>query len=202
MSNSDFSRINEAIDLLIDIKNIFRKNTPTFTMNEKYSQRVKDILIKLNKTLAVLNENFGIKSRIEQDKKSDFKENIKNLFLIVNSPKNRKKLIDLGFNPAQILSTGGPIHVSDIKSLNPNISEPALRNIQNKIQKFWKVLKSKLNQGNFNKLILLLEESNIADKILFNRKDEFEKKLSLSIQGVTISSFDRIDNDFLSLINS
>ena len=112
----------------------------------------------------------------------------------VSSSKNRKKLIDLGLDPAQIVATGGPITVMDIKTLNPQITTLALQNFQNKIQTFWTILKSKVQEKFWNGIILLLEKENVADKILSTHKDEFEKNLSLPIQIINISTFDQLNN--------
>ena len=202
MSYSEILPINEAINLLIIVKNKLRQITPTFIMDKKQFQEINDYLIKINNAITKLNEYFGIKFPIEPKKELNFKEKIKNKFFIVNSSKNRKKLLDLGFDSAQILATDGPITIEDIKTLNPQISDSALENLKNKIQKFWKILKSKMKSGNYNKVILLIEEKNIADKILKNYKDEFEKKLSLSIEIITISTFNLLDTQFLSFINS
>jgi len=198
MNSSDSLRINEAINLLIDIKNLFRQSIPSFTQDKGNSQKIKNILIKLNGVINKLNEDFGVISHSTEDYSLDFKSYIVNKFFIVNSQKNRKKLIDLGLDPDQILATGGPIFENDIQSLNPNIPDNALQNIQNKIQKFWKILRTKIQQGKFNKLILLLDESNSADKILIEKKGELELMLSIDVQYMTIPSFDQIDNRFLS----
>jgi hypothetical protein len=197
MNSSDFLRINEAINLLIDVKNIFRQSTPNFALDEINFQKIKSSLIKLNGIITILNENFGIGSQSEKNYSMDLKKDVGNYFFIVNSQKNRKKLIDIGLDLEQILVTGGPIFENDIKILNPNIPDNALQNIQNKIQKFWKILQNKIQKGKFNKLILLLEENNVADKILLNKKNEFESRLSISVQYITVPSFDQIDNRFL-----
>ncbi len=201
MDYSEFSQINEAIYILIKIKNKFRETAPTFTMDETQRQIIRDDLIKLNNKLAKLNEKFDIKYSLEQNEGANFKESIKNKLFVVNSSKNRKKLIDLGFDPDQILATGGPITVMDIKTLNPQITNLALQNFQNKIQTFWTILKSKVQGKIINEIILLLEKENVADKILSTRKEEFEKNLSLPIQIIVISTFDQLNNQILSQLS-
>ena len=198
MNSSDSSRINEVINLLIDIKNMYRQTTPHFALDESSFQKIKSSLIKLNGIIAKLNENFGIIPQFEKNNSFDFKKDIENKLFILNSPKNRKKLIDLGMNADQILATGGPIFENDIKIINPNIPETAFQTILIKIQKFWKMLQIKIQEGNFNKVVLILEENNIADKILLNKKDEFESRFSIPVQYITVSSFEQIDNSVFS----
>jgi len=198
MANADFSRIKEAINVLINIKNLFRETLPTFVMDEINIQKIKSDLIKLNKIILELNEKFGINFLISQNEILNFEEIFKEFFLIVNSSKNRKKLIDLGLNSTQILATGGPITISDIKTLNPNISEHDLNSFKNKIQKFWKILNTRLQQGKFKKVFLILEEENVADNILSKMKKEFEKKVSITVQILTIASFDQLSPELLS----
>jgi len=198
MANADFSRIKEAINVLINIKNLFRETLPTFVMDEINIQKIKSDLIKLNKIILELNEKFGIDFLISQNEILNFEEIFKEIFLIVNSSKNRKKLIDLGLNSTQILATGGSITISDIKTLNPNISEHDLNSFKNKIQKFWKILNTRLQQGKFKKVFLILEEENVADNILSKMKKEFEKKVSITVQILTIASFDQLSPELLS----
>ncbi|NVM30602.1 MAG: DUF2100 domain-containing protein [Candidatus Helarchaeota archaeon] len=196
MIKSDFSRINEALELLIELKNTFRQIIPTSTLDSEQLQKIKSKIIKLNRTLAKLNEQFGIEIPLKQKGFSDLKDNLNKILLIVNSPKNRKKLIDIGFNSEQILSTGGPITIADIKTLNSKMPESNIQNMKKKIQIFWKILKSKVERKEFQKLILLLEKGNIADEILMNRKDKFEKNLSVPVQTIIISSFDKVIDEF------
>ncbi len=198
MATSDFSKINDAIDVLINIKNVFRETAPTFLMDEIRIQKVKSNLLKLNRIIVKLNEKFSINPQVIQKKEENFKDRIKRSFFIVNSSKNRKKLIDLGVNSAQILATGGPITISDIQTLNPKITEQGLKSFKHKIQKFWKILNTKLQQGQFENVILLLEELNVADKILSKRKEVFEKRVLITVQLLTISSFDLLGPEFLS----
>ncbi len=201
MNSSDSARINEVLNLLIDIKNTYRQTTPNFALDASNFQKIKNSLIKLNGIIAQLNENFGIKPPSEKNLSFDFKKDIVKKLFIINSPKNRKKLLDLGINAAQILATGGPVFENDIKIINPNISEPAFQTIQIKIQKFWKALQSKIQPGTFEKVVLLLEENNIADTILLQKKEEFKSRLSIAVQSIIVSSFEHIDNSVLSSLN-
>jgi len=198
MDISDFSQINEAINILIDIKVLFRQKIPIFDIDTIEKQKIKISLSKLNEILKNLNEKFGIQTSNEEKNILNLKNDLKNALIIVNSSKNRKKLLELGLNTAQILVSGGPVTVEDIKTLNPNISDVAFKNFQNKIDKFWKILKAKVEQSDYDRLILLIEENNVADQILLNRIDEFKKRLPISIQYHQVSSFNRIENNFLS----
>jgi hypothetical protein len=201
MSSSAASRIQEVINLLIEIKSTYRQTTPHFALDERNFQKIKTALIKLNGIIATLNQNFGIKPKSEKITPFDFKKDLGTKLFIVNAPKNRKKLIDLGLSADQILATGGPIFENDIKIINPNIPETAFQTIQIKIQKFWKSLQTKIKEEEFNKVVFLIEENNVADKILLKRKDEFKSKLSLPIQYITISSFEQIDDSILASLN-
>jgi len=201
MDSSDSSRINEVINLLIDIKNTYRQTTPNFALDERNFQKIKKSLIKLNGILVKLNENFGINPPSEGKMPFDFKKDLLNTLVILNSPKNRKKLVDLGINAEQILVTGGPVFESDIKIINPTIPETAFQTIHLKIQKFWKTLHSKIQEGNFKKVLLLLEANNIADKILLEKKGEFESRLSIPVQYITVSSFEQIDASLFASLN-
>lgn len=201
MSSSDSSRISEIINLLIDIKSAYRQTTPHLPLDERSFQKIKTILIKLNGLLANLNENFGIKPQSEAIIQLDVKKALGTKLFVVNSPKNRKKLIDLGLNADQIVATGGPIFENDIKLINPNIPENAYQTIQIKIQKFWKTIQTRIKEEDFNKVVLLIEEENVADKILLKRKDDLRSRLSLPIQYITISSFEQIDDSTLASLN-
>ena len=193
----DISKINEAINLLIDIKNIFRQKIPTNPLDKKQSQSIKNYLMRLNNIINELNQDYGIKIHPEEVYKTKLATNFKKMLIIVNSPKNRKKLIDLGLAPTQLVATGGPINPLDISTLSPQISKSALENIGNKIKKFWQILESKIKKGGFSELLLLLGENNLADTILLKRKNDFEKKLSLHIRVITIPSFEKMDLSYL-----
>jgi hypothetical protein len=201
MNSSDSSRINEVINLLIDIKNTYRQTTPNFALDERNFHKIKQSLIKLNGIIAKLNENFGIKPQSERNIPFDFKKDLVNTLVILNSPKNRKKLADLGINADQIVVTGGPVFENDIKIINPTIPETAFKTIQVKIQKFWKTLQTKIQAGTFNKVILFLEDNNIADKILLDKKGEFQSRLSIPVHHITVSSFDQIDDSIFASLN-
>ncbi|MHA1648654.1 MAG: DUF2100 domain-containing protein [Candidatus Helarchaeota archaeon] len=192
--------INEAIDLLIDIRNILRQALPNQDISEENLQEIHNNLRKIYQIIKELNEKFGFRPNDRPEKIRNFKEIIKDLFFIVNSSKNRKKLINIGFNPTQVLTTGGPITPNDIKTLNPNISESVLSQIQDKIRIFWKNLESKLRQRKYNKIILLLEKGNIADELLLKRKDKLEENTSIPVEALIISSFDHIENQLLTFL--
>ena len=74
MSYKEILQINHAINLLIDIKNILRQETPTRTMNEANLQEVSDFLLELNKTLTKLNISFGIQFVPETGKSENFNQ--------------------------------------------------------------------------------------------------------------------------------
>lgn len=194
MSSANFSQINEAINLLIDIKNIIRQEFLSSSINEQKKQKIKDNLIQLNKLLIKLNEIYDIKNQFKTNIKSEIINIQKDDLIIVNSPKNRKKLIDYGIPSFHILATGGLIHVDDIKILNPDINEKAILGINNKIEKFWHILEARINQSNFRRILLLLEELNIADKVLLKRKDIIQKKLPIPVEILIISSFDNLND--------
>ena len=121
---------------------------------------------------------------------------------VVQVRRHLKHLLNLGFAAAQIISTGGPIKIDDLRSLSSEINEFNVKTFKTKIEKFWKIAESKLNQGSFNKVILLLDEKNKVDANLKKNDEEFQKKISVPFEIITFESFDEIQDKVFSFLNT
>ncbi|MHA1321897.1 MAG: DUF2100 domain-containing protein [Candidatus Helarchaeota archaeon] len=181
--------INELINLLIELKNLYKQFTPTFKIDEKAKRLIRDHLLEITKRIMTLNELFGVKLDSNLDKLIQSFKNAEKILFIINSPKNKKRLIDLGLKPSQILSIGGPINIEDLKELNPNLSIQAIDKIKKKIKKFWEKFESKLQKEKFEKIIILIEENNPTDQILARRLGDFQSKVIISVEFFVIPSF-------------
>lgn len=202
MLKPDLENVNELIDLLIEIKDVLRRISPNLNLNDTQINFIKSNLIKIHTKLNIIDEKFGVLNSFQRNGQKNSKYLSKQLLFLVSSAKNRKKLINLGLDPNQIIATGGPINPEDIRILNPNITESNLKGINNKIEKFWKTIESKLNESNYNSIILLIENANLADQILSKRVNEIKTRLSHSVKVLTIPTFDLDSPRFLSQLDS
>ncbi|MHA1132014.1 MAG: DUF2100 domain-containing protein [Candidatus Helarchaeota archaeon] len=195
------TKINEAINLLLEIKHLFRQISPSFSMAYKQKQEVQNKLQKLNEILNELNIFFETDQHKKSDKSSDFKNKLKFHLFVVSSSKNRRKLINLGLNKFQIITTGGPISIADIKTLSANLTQSNIENYRTKIEKFWEMLQKKIRTGNFKKIILLLEDQAKIDLLLQKNVEKFKEKITLPFQMIKIESFNILNNRFFSSID-
>jgi len=189
-----------AIDDLLDIKLLIRKIVPDYDLNEELNEKFISLLFSLQKKLQPLFSKYLKQDdKISSKKKSIFKlkENIQEIMerddnILISANSSKKKIKNLGFNPQNLIVSGGPLFIEDYKIINPNITNKALEGIKKKCERFTNQLKDK----NWKKkdLIFIYEKENPTDKLILKKLDEISNIIRKKVKTIEIKSWKALDD--------
>ena len=122
----------EILSDLMDLEDFIYSSRPDHVLKGDDAQVFCDQIIFLREKLNDILADFGVieKKNLENEIKS-----LSEKILILTTKSSVKKvMIKLGVNPQKIIVTGVPLQLDDMKKINPNIPEPALKPIEAKIK--------------------------------------------------------------------
>ena len=188
-----------AIEDLLDIKLLIRKIVPDYDLNEELNEKFISLLFSLQKKLQpIFSKYLKQDDKISSKKKSIFKlkENIKEIMerddiILISANSSKKKIKNLGFNPQNLIVSGGPLFIEDYKIINPNITNIALQGIKKKCER----LTNQLKDENWKKkdLIFIYEKENPTDKLILKKLDEISNIIGKKIKPIEIKSWKALD---------
>ena len=188
-----------AIEDLLDIKLLIRKIVPDYDLNEELNEKFISLLFSLQKKLQpIFSKYLKQDDKISSKKKSIFKlkENIKEIMerddiILISANSSKKKIKNLGFNPQNLIVSGGPLFIEDYKIINPNITNIALQGIKKKCER----LTNQLKDENWKKkdLIFIYEKENPTDKLILKKLDEIYNIIGKKIKTIEIKSWKALD---------
>ena len=188
-----------AIEDLLDIKLLIRKIVPDYDLNEELNEKFISLLFSLQKKLQpIFSKYLKQDDKISSKKKSIFKlkENIKEIMerddiILISANSSKKKINNLGFNPQNLIVSGGPLFIEDYKIINPNITNIALQGIKKKCER----LTNQLKDENWKKkdLIFIYEKENPTDKLILKKLDEISNIIGKKIKTIEIKSWKALD---------
>ncbi len=188
-----------AIEDLLDIKLLIRKIVPDYDLNEELNEKFISLLFSLQKKLQpIFSKYLKQDDKISSKKKSIFKlkENIKEIMerddiILISANSSKKKIKNLGFNPQNLIVSGGPLFIEDYKIINPNITNIALQGIKKKCER----LTNQLKDENWKKkdLIFIYEKENPTDKLILKKLDEISNIIGKKIKTIEIKSWKALD---------
>jgi precorrin-4 methylase len=111
-------------------------------------------------------------------------------YLFIGSNSIKKQLKGLGVEPNKIIVAGGPVHVDDLKKLNPNIPDAALQGYQKKIDVVVKTLKDAFTTG--KKVIFCMSPADENDQIIAGRLSDLEQKIGSKFEKILIKSWEKL----------
>jgi len=200
INSDEVKSILAALDDLIEIKHLIRKIVPNYHLEESINKLFKNKLKDLQKNLDPLFTKYLEDDAIVSSKSSKMhiKESIlenlkKENIALVSANSSKKKLKNIGFDPRQIIVSGGPLFVEDYKLVNPDIPEETLRNIKKKCDR---ILNQIINENwNQKDLVFIFEKNNLTDKLILKRINDLSKLINKEIRTIELVSWNVLDEN-------
>jgi hypothetical protein len=211
-SKDRVEQLRAAIEDLMAVRTVLRQYAPDFAVSEENdSKQVSKLLKRSAKQLIPLFEDLGlcagdaspqISSPVGSGKEEsgvnpgyvesgvDLLQRIGNNPVFVGSNSIKAKLKALGVEAQNIIVAGGPMHVDDLKALNPNIPDKALAGVQRKIDGIIQNLSDAVKAG--KTVLAALAEQEENDQLIRKRLPEIEQKIGAKLSLLPIRTWDRL----------
>ena len=196
LTSSDVKIILSALEDLLEIKVIFRKIAPNYVFDDLSKEKYLSILSTLYDKIQPIFQKFLTEKDSEELtilNEIEFLEQLKreDNITIVSASSSKKILKKMGFNPLNIIVSGGPLLDEDYKKINPNISEQSLLGIKKKCLNILKILQS---QKIYEKpLIFIFEDQNLTDKIILDELESIIDLIGKKIETFEITSWRELE---------
>lgn len=182
----------EILNQLLESEELIYSSRPHHHLSKEEAQIFCGHLLEIRKKLDTLLVDFGV---LKMDNREEEVENLSLNFIFLTPKANFKKsLTKLGVDPQRIVVAGVPLHIKDMKILNPKIPDQALEPIKKKIQHVINDLDRKIELFNPKKILVIIEEDP-AGEVLAKRAEELYSATTLqksSIKDLEIPEFLKI----------
>ena len=196
LTSTDVKIILSALEDLLEIKVLFRKIAPNYVFDDLSKEKYVSILSTLNDKIQPIFQKFLPQEKSEKSiilNEIEFLEQLKkgDTITIVSASSSKKILKKIGFNPLNIIVSGGPLLDEDYKKINPNLSEQSLLGIKKKCQNLLNILQS---QKVYEKpLIFIFEVQNLTDKIILTELESINDLIGKKIETYEITSWRQLE---------
>ena len=196
LTSTDVKIILSALEDLLEIKVLFRKIAPNYVFDDLSKEKYVSILSTLNDKIQPIFQKFLPQEKSEESiilNEIEFLEQLKkgDTITIVSASSSKKILKKIGFNPLNIIVSGGPLLDEDYKKINPNLSEQSLLGIKKKCQNLLNILQS---QKVYEKpLIFIFEVQNLTDKIILTELESINDLIGKKIETYEITSWRQLE---------
>lgn len=184
----------KVINDMIDAEEFIYSSRPSHKLNEEGAMKF------CNKILSAREKIDGILAEFGVIEKKNIEEEVRKLsqnFLFLTSKSNFKKIItNFGVESQNIIVTGVPLDVADMKIINPKIPEEGLESIKKKIKHVRNDINRKMDNLKL-KAIIAVVENDKAGKILGERAKELYDASVIMVESLKDTSSD----EFMSLIS-
>ncbi|MHA1631223.1 MAG: DUF2100 domain-containing protein [Candidatus Freyarchaeota archaeon] len=182
-------KITSAVDDLITLWSIIRRSSPSHVLNgdeeKSFIERLKRASLRLSEAL----ERLDVKeSGLEGLESSLSTLSPHTTLILVASPSLRKKLLGMGIPRSRVLAIGGPLTVDDMKKLNPDIPDQAVKGLEARIERFWRDLERRAKE--IKDIILLLGEGKRADDMIARRSSIISERTGVNVRVIRLKRFD------------
>ena len=193
LTSLEVNTILSALEDLLELKVLFRKIAPNYQFDELTKQNYLLTLSNLyNKIQPIFLKHLPqIESnKLLLQKELQFLDEIKrkNNKILVSASSSKKLLKRLGFNPLNIIVSGGPLLDKNYKKINPNLSNQVLLGIKKRSQHTLNLL-----QNNEEPLIFIYEIQNLSDEIILNELKNCTELVGKQIITYKVSSWKALD---------
>ncbi len=173
--------IGEIQNDVIDLEEFLYTSRPTHSLNQEEAQDFCDQVLVIRNKLDELLVDFGIMEQLNVE------EEIKTLtgkYLILTTKSNFKKsMTKLAVDPQHILVTGVPLQIDDMKIINPNIPDTALKSIEKKISHVKNDIKRKKEQFEIEQVLVVVEKDKTGE-ILAKRAQELYGAYIIRVESI------------------
>jgi len=196
LTSFDVKIILSALDDLLEIKVLFRKIAPNYVFDDLSKEKYLSILSTLNNKIQPIFQKFLTQNKSEVStilNEIEFLEQLKREgnITIVSASSSKKILKKIGFNPLNIIVSGGPLMDEDYKKINPNLSEQSLLGIKKKCLNILNILQSQKTHE--KPLIFIFEAQNLTDTIILNELENIIDLIGKKIETFEISSWKELE---------
>ncbi|MBM4240864.1 MAG: DUF2100 domain-containing protein [Euryarchaeota archaeon] len=146
---------------IISAEEFIYSSRPSNNLNEDEAKLFCDKIIGArNKIDSILTE-FGVLDRKNVEK--EIKRLTKGLLILTSKSNYKKTLTKFGAQAQQIIVTGVPLDVDDMKILNPKIPDDALKPIIKKIKHVKNDIKRKMDSKDLYEVLVIVETDKIGE---------------------------------------
>lgn len=173
--------LTEIMNELIETEKYIYSSKPSHKLNRKESEGFCNKIIDIRNKLDEILSDFGV---IEKESPVEKIKKLSENFLILTTKNNFKKSFSkMGVDPQRIIVAGVPLHVEDMKVLNPKIPENALEGISKKIEHVKNDIERKVSAFNLEKIYVIVEEDK-AGEILANRAEKLYDAETIAVDKI------------------
>jgi hypothetical protein len=196
LTSFDVKIILSALEDLLEIKVLFRKIAPNYVFDDLSKEKYLSILSTLNDKIQPIFQKFLTQNKSEEStipNEIEFLEQLKreDNIIIVSASSSKKILKKRGFNPLNIIVSGGPLIDEDYKKINPNLSEQSLLGIKKKCLNILNILQSQKTDE--KPLIFIFEAQNLTDRIILNELESVIDLIGKKIETFEITSWKELE---------
>jgi len=198
INSKEVQSLLEAIDTLLEIKIFIRNCVPNFELNGNQLNLFTSLLNTLESKLQPLFAKYLQVDLYSNSKKSkeeyilELKNLIKeNKYILLSANHSKKILKNLGFDPRNLIVSGGPLIYNDYSKINPTLSGIALQGIKKKCDRLISQLMN-MDWKNLD-LLYIYEKNNKADMIILEEIEEIESIIGKNIEVLKIHSWKDIE---------
>ena len=198
LNSEEVKALLAAIDDLIDIKLLIRKIVPNYNLDEPiYKTFISKIETLHTKLRPIFSDYLNIENTTHKKSSEDLKKAIlnivkDNMIVLISANSSKKKLINIGIDPRNLIVSGGPLFLEDYKIVNPNLSDQALVNIKKKCER----LINQLENEDWSKKdsIFLYEKENPTDLLILNKIDRISNIIGKKMKTFELNSWKDLEN--------
>ena len=159
----------DALKKLIECEEFVYTSLPTHELTKKEAIKYTQILIKIRENINQQLTNFKV---IEEEVEEIDLNKLTSEILFITTKNNFKKILKkIGIDVKNIVVADMPLVIEDMKKINPQIPEPALKGIEVKIKHIHNDINKKIEILKPSKIIVL-GEKDINGELLSKRSKE------------------------------
>ncbi|AEH06071.1 DUF2100 domain-containing protein [Methanothermococcus okinawensis] len=168
----------KAVYAIIEADDYLYKKAPLHNLNDDEAKMFCKLVFQTQKHLNNVLKAFGFE--FEEGAQLD-----ESALYIVSNKKLLKNLKNKMPN-LNIISTEGILEAEDMKVINPNMPEGALKGIEKKCNITKEQITKLINKLNPSKVIVIVDDSNKADELIYIRAKELYGAEKISIDDIDL----------------
>jgi hypothetical protein len=198
INSQEVQAILEAIDILLEIKCLIRNIAPSYQLNATQLKLFDSLLNSLKNQIEPLFSKY-IPSNLNgttERKNNEILLKLKKLieserYILISASHSKKILKNVGFNPLNIIVSGGPLILKDYLKVNPNLSKKILQGIKRKTINTFNKLKNIAKAG--SKITFIYIEKNETDQIILEELSEIKDIIGKDIDLFEIPNWKMLE---------
>jgi hypothetical protein len=154
---------------IISAEDFIYRSLPSHNLSEEEAKEFIDFVIEARENIDSILSDFSVIEKKEE--KIDIAKLTGHVLFITSKNNFKKTLKKLGVDVSRIVVASVPLHIDDMKEINPKIPESALEGIKTKVKHIHNDITKKKKTLNPKKTIVLAED-DINGQLLGKRAEE------------------------------